>query len=41
MNSTKTNQELIQFNTKKESFDLNIEVNDFGMMREVFEGVGV
>ena len=38
MNNTKTNQELIQFNAKKESFELNIEDNDLGMMGKFVRG---
>ena len=39
MNSTKTNQQLIQFNAKKESFELNIEVNDLGPVERFLRGV--
>ena len=38
MNTTKTNQQLIQFKAKKESFELNIDDNDLGDDGEVFEG---
>ena len=38
MNSTKTNQQLIQFNAKKESFELNIEVNDLGTLGMFIKG---
>jgi hypothetical protein len=34
-----SNQELIQFNAKKESFELNIEVNDLGPVERFLRGV--
>ena len=40
MNEVETNQQLIQFNAKKESFELNIEVNDLGRVVRVLRGVG-
>ena len=32
MNTTKTNQQLIQFNAKKDLYELKIEVNDLGTL---------
>jgi hypothetical protein len=40
MNSTKTNQQLNKFNTKKESFEINIEVDDLGMMGRFLRELG-
>ena len=38
MNEVETNQQLIQFNAKKESFELNIEVNDLGRFERFNNG---
>jgi hypothetical protein len=40
MNNTKTNQELIQFNAKKDLYELNIEVNDLGPVERFLRGLG-
>ena len=38
MNSTKTNQQLIQFNAKKDPYELKIEVNDLGPVERFLRG---
>ena len=41
MNEAESNQQLIQFNAKKDLYELNIEVNELGRVVRVLRGIDV